>query len=192
VSSAPSCRMHSTSSNATPDSFPDPQRSDLYYHRIESPSPFSSTDPAFALSFLSEKPASPESATIIGWLPALTSNVNEGAGLDDFKENPRFLKLLHRAVKEGLREGVCDIQTNGATQLHSGWMHINGEARKLPPLGRIADPDDIIASVHVAEGKIQPESYQEMPSYRLCTIDGPTKLTPGLTEKLQEVLKREA
>jgi hypothetical protein len=74
------------------------------------------------------------------------------AGLNDFKENSefslpflpehphtrnsscltishtlaRFREILHTAIKEGLAEGVDDIQINGALQLHQGWMHIHG------------------------------------------------------------------
>jgi hypothetical protein len=73
-----------------------------------------------------------------------------------------------------LREGVDDVQINGATQLGDGWMHINGllsnsllssilsnllytllkDVRNIPALGRIGDPDDIIGSVRVEEGKV--------------------------------------
>jgi len=69
------------------------------------------------------------------------------------------------------------VQTNGARQLQEGWMHIHGasllhdhsrspwfgsghrcaytlsDERNIPPLGRIGDPDDIIASVRVQDGK---------------------------------------
>ena len=75
----------------------------------------------------------------------------------------------------------------------------------MPALGRIGDPDDILASVLVADGKVRwtavkliliiirlhqilPETYQPMPAYRLCTQDGVLKLTPGLAAKLQSFL----
>lgn len=35
-----------------------------------------------------------------------------------------------------------------------------------------------------------PETYSPMPSYRLCTADGVTKLTDGLAQRLREVLER--
>jgi hypothetical protein len=38
----------------------------------------------------------------------------------------KFRKILHEAIQAGLREDVDDIQRNGALQLQSGWMHING------------------------------------------------------------------
>ena len=82
----------------------------------------------------------------------------------------------------------------------------------MPALGRINDPADIIASVLVQDGEVGdgffrmlvqcnayaidvllqtlPETYQPMPSYRLCTSDGLPQLTPGLSQKLRFVLEQ--
>ncbi|KAI9445614.1 hypothetical protein F5148DRAFT_1254843 [Russula earlei] len=68
-------------------------------------------------------------------------------------------------------------------------MHIHDE-RNIPPLNRIGDPDNILASVCVEDGKILPETYQAMPSYRLCTVRGVTQLTEGLASKLQGLLEK--
>ncbi|KAJ7756956.1 hypothetical protein B0H16DRAFT_1537533 [Mycena metata] len=179
-------RYYSTSN----ESFTDPSRPDLRYHLVEPPTPLSSELPAFALSFLPTPPSS-NSSTVIGWLPAATSSSNDEAGLNDFKENPKFRVLLHEAIQNGLREKVDDIQVNGAVQLGNGWMHVHDE-RNIPALGRIGDPDDIIATVLVEDGEIRPETYQAMPSYRICTSDGPTQLTEGLAQKLQAVLEERA
>lgn len=40
--------------------------------------------------------------------------------------------------------------------------------------------------------QIMPETYAPMPSYRVCTGDGVTKLTEGLAERLRDVLERRA
>lgn len=83
---------------------------------------------------------------------------------------------MHKAIREGLEEGVDEIQVNGARQLREGWMHVHGaslqghphslskfgyscthtplDERNIPPLGRIGDPDDIIASVRVQDGRV--------------------------------------
>ncbi|KAF7292943.1 hypothetical protein MIND_01193500 [Mycena indigotica] len=169
----------------------DPARAELHYHLVEPPSPFSDKLPAFALSFLPTAPSSASSSTVLGWLPAAAATDGQEAGLNDFKENPQFRSLLHEAIQAGLREQVDDIQINGAAQIGSGWMHIHDD-RNIPALGRIGDPDDIIASVLVEDGKIQPETYQAMPAYRLCTSDGPIQLTFGLARKLQTVLEARA
>jgi len=177
--------------NAEPISFADPNRLDLFYHLIPPPSPYSSNVPAFALSFLPTPPSSGDSSTIIGWLPASSEGQEGEAGLNDFKENPKFRDILHKAVHVALREGLDDIWINGATQLQNGWMHIH-DNRNVPALGRIGDPDDILASVLVEDGKILPDTYQAMPSYRFCTADGLIQLTDGLAKKLHAVLKEHA
>ena len=66
------------------------------------------------------------------------------------------------------------------------------DQRNPPPLGRIPDPDDIIASIRVEDGKLITESYQAMPSYRLCTNDGVCQLTDGLMDRLKLVLSQVA
>ncbi|THH31833.1 hypothetical protein EUX98_g2343 [Antrodiella citrinella] len=169
-------------------SFPDPDRPDLFYHLFHPPP---SSTPVYALSFLPHAPAFIRSRTVLGWLPAGASGGEDGAGLNDFKENSAFRTLLHEAVQSALTDDVDDVQRNGATQTQQGWMHINDE-RNIPALGRIGDPDDIIASVRVEEGKILAETYQPMPSYRLCTSDGILKLTDGLAVRLRERLEAEA
>ncbi|KNZ81135.1 hypothetical protein J132_03127, partial [Termitomyces sp. J132] len=191
-------------------SFTDSSRTGLFYHLVDSPTPLSQTEPAFALSFLKTPPAQSNSSTVIGWLPATSttgcSGGEVGAGLDDFRENPAFRDLLHEAIKNGLENQVDEIQTNGALQLQEGWMHIHGmlsystmvhhiliflssceDDRNIPPLGRIGDPDDIIATVLII-----PETYQPMPSYRMCTSDGLITLTPGLAQHLQTILVERA
>lgn len=91
-------------------------------------------------------------------------------------------------------------------------IHLNTcvDSRNIPALGRIGDPDDIIASVLVQDSKVRsyvpsrgvdllsiplvfdqilPDTYQAMPSYRFCTADGPTQLTEGLAKKLRSILE---
>ncbi|KAG7451471.1 NADH:flavin oxidoreductase/NADH oxidase [Guyanagaster necrorhizus] len=101
----------------------------------------------------------------------------------------KFRDVLHQAIQEGLREGVDEVQQNGATQLQNGWMHIHDE-RNIPPLGRIGDPDDIVASVLVENGNILANTYQPMPAYRFCTSHGVIQLTPGLSQKLRTLLEQ--
>ncbi|RDB23363.1 hypothetical protein Hypma_009472 [Hypsizygus marmoreus] len=171
-------------------SFPDPVRPDLFYYLVDPPTPLSRDQPAYALSFLPSPPPSPDSSTVIGWLPAAASEAQE-AGLNDFVENPKFREILHQAIQDGLRDAVDEIQINGALQLQQGWMHIHDD-RNIPPLGRIGDPDDILATVLVQDSQIIVETYQPMPAYRLCTSDGLTQLTPGLAQRLQTLLAERA
>ncbi|KAH8102220.1 hypothetical protein BXZ70DRAFT_60781 [Cristinia sonorae] len=172
------------------ESFPDPDRPDLFYHLFHPPTALSSSAPVYALSFLQDAPRNVTSKTILGWLPAAGQGA-DGAGLNDFKENPAFRVLLHEALQSALKDNVDEVQRNGAIQTQQGWMHINDE-RNVPALGRIGDPDDILASVRVEEGKILAETYQPMPSYRLCTADGILQLSEGLARRLKERLAEEA
>ncbi|KAI0752739.1 hypothetical protein C8Q80DRAFT_472435 [Daedaleopsis nitida] len=183
-----SARSYTTPSSGgdAAESFPDPDRPDLFYHLYTPPTALSSTTPVFALSFLATPPPSLLSSSVVGWLPA--SGEGEGAGLNDFVENERFREVLHEAIQSALHDGADEVQRNGAIQTGEGWMHIH-DNRNVPALGRIGDPDDIIASVRVENGEILADTYQPMPSYRLCTSDGVLQLTEGLAARLIEVLE---
>lgn len=91
----PTSRASLSSQNT---SFADPSRPDLFYHLVDPPTPASSSIPSFALSFLSSAPATSNSRTIIGWLPAQSKGSNEGAGLNDFKENRKQPRTLHSVL----------------------------------------------------------------------------------------------
>ncbi|KAI0057271.1 hypothetical protein BV25DRAFT_1909551 [Artomyces pyxidatus] len=169
--------------------FKDPSHEGLFYHLVPPPTPLSETHPVFAVSLLETPPTHSTSSTILGWLPAETPGEEDTAGLNDFRENPRFRPLLHEAISSALADGADDIQINGAIQTGNGWMHIH-DTRNVPALGRIGDPDDILGTVLVEDGKIQASTYSPMPSYRLCTSDGVTRLTEGLDQRLKSVLAR--
>jgi len=147
----------------------------------------------FALSFLETRPPSLNSRTVLGWLPASSEQAaaedSSDNGLNDFVENNKFPALLQEAIKDGLLED--EIWTNSAIQAHSGWMHIFDQ-RNPPPLGRVPEPDDILASVRVEDGAMLIDTYQPMPSYRLCTRDGVCELSEGLMARLRLVLSRVA
>ncbi|KAG8770320.1 hypothetical protein FRC16_006390 [Serendipita sp. 398] len=167
--------------------------SELYYHLVKSPESYHYwSKNIFAISFLPKPPTDVEgSKTFIGVIPAIEAQ--EGAqepGLNDFKANDKFLNLMHDTIQRALRDGADEAIQAEATQRGSGWLHIHDE-RNVPALGRIGDPDDIVASVMVENGKILSETYQRMPSYRLFTADGPPKLSPGLAHKLEEALLEE-
>jgi len=149
---------------------------EIHYHLVQS---------RVAVSYLPEAPKSLKASTYIGSLPLLE---DEEPGLNDFEPNPLFLEVLHSAIRNALKERADDIVEGEALQLGSGWLHIQDQ-RNIPALGRIGDPDDIIASVRVEDGRTLPETYQPMPSYRLCTTDGPPKLTEGLAKTLEGMLR---
>lgn len=94
--SFPNSAMESTPGHDLPSgSFVDHTRPDLFYHLLEPPTPLSPDVPVYALSFLPSAPPVPNSATIIGWLPASTeSQTEQDAGLNDFKENSACLSFF--------------------------------------------------------------------------------------------------
>ncbi|KAJ8521505.1 hypothetical protein ONZ45_g1822 [Pleurotus djamor] len=126
-----------------------PSRPGVFFHLFDSPNSISSSQAVYAISFLSNPLPLPESETVLGWVP-----VGSEPSFQGFRENPAFRVLLHKAIQEGLKEDVDDIQRNGALQMQSGWMHIHDD-RNIPPLGRIGDPDDILASVLIENGKVR-------------------------------------
>ncbi|CAE6468178.1 unnamed protein product [Rhizoctonia solani] len=146
----------------------DPERKGLYYHPVG--------NNVFALSFLNEKPSSQNSATVIGL-------VQGGEDSHSFQENRKLCIYLAALI-----EGVDQELGNDAVQRKEGWLHVH-DYRNFPEMGRVGDPDDILGSVLVQDGKIKGETYQRMPSYRTCTTDGPVKLSPSLHERLLKSLR---
>ncbi|KAI6027411.1 hypothetical protein BKA83DRAFT_4038564, partial [Pisolithus microcarpus] len=84
------------------------------------------------------------------------------------------------------REAVDVVLGNGGLKLEHGWIRIH-LARTIPLPGRVSDSGDIFCSVLVEDkvhvslfSRVLPDTYQAMPSYRLCTSGGPLRLTEGL------------
>lgn len=69
-------------------------------------------------------------------------------------------------------------------------LNLTSDERALPPAGRIGEPEDIIASVFVQDGQIQPETYAPTPTYRIVTGDGPMMLPKGLGDHLVRDLEQ--
>ncbi|KAG8856448.1 hypothetical protein FRB96_006414 [Tulasnella sp. 330] len=127
----------------------DPTHPSLFYHPVLS----SSHSPVFALSFL-DKPLNeghPRSRIIIGWVTEGTGEDGIGSG---FQENPPFRELLHESIACALAAPDLDPSIAAeAVQRGEGYLHIN-DHRNIPAMGRIGDPDDIIGSVMVQDGKV--------------------------------------
>ncbi|KAF8579075.1 hypothetical protein K439DRAFT_1654640 [Ramaria rubella] len=167
----------------------DPSRPSLFYHFLPAPNPLSTLFPAYAVSLLDRPTKDPESPAVMGWLPASANEGGLEAGLGDFKENSKFLDVLHQVVHMAIEDGIDERLKNEALQLGEGWMHINDD-RNLPVMGRISTPDDIIASVRVQGAEIISQTYSPMPTYRICTTDGLTTLSEGLERRLLERLRQ--
>ncbi|PCH37314.1 hypothetical protein WOLCODRAFT_92323 [Wolfiporia cocos MD-104 SS10] len=134
---------------------------------LQPPTYVSSEIPVYALSFLSKPPANVQSATVIGWLPAIADRSSDEAGLNNFIGDVRFREVLHEAIQSVLRDGLGRDPVAG----------LDAHSR---------DPEGIIASVRVEEGM----AYPPMPSYCFYTSDGVIQLTEGLAQKLREILHK--
>ncbi|GJJ14517.1 hypothetical protein Clacol_008781 [Clathrus columnatus] len=174
---------HGYSTSELPSVLQDPVRPSICYHLMNAPNPLSPDLPAYAVSMLDTPPKNPRSPAIMGWLLAASTESNQEAGIQDFLENDEFLNVIHDLLRSVIQQNSDERLASEAIQLGFGWMHINDD-RNLPEVGRISRPDDIIASVRVEDGKMLPETYSPMPTYRVCTTDGLTTLSPELEEKL--------
>jgi len=93
---------------------------------------------------------------------------------------------MHETVKNALKEGVDETVAAEALQRKSGWMHIQGafsmqsclvylfdvsglDERNIPALGRVGDPDDILASVMVENGKVS-NFYLSITLFLECSL----------------------
>jgi hypothetical protein len=64
------------------------------------------------------------------------------------------------------------------------------DKRIAPTLNRVPDPEDIIGSVMVENGKTLPDSYQAMPSYRVVSGEsGPMALSEAIQSELTRLQK---
>ncbi|KAF6748049.1 hypothetical protein DFP72DRAFT_1015767 [Ephemerocybe angulata] len=176
--------------------FADSRRPELFYHLVQPPTPLSPDLSVFAISFLNQPLHNAESSAVLGWVPVpheagsvTPEEIAQRVVWRDFRENASFKDILHKSLYTSLRDGKDEIWVNGAKQLQQGWMHIHDQ-RNPPALGRVGDPDDIIASVLVENSTVKPETYQPMPSYRVCTADGVLQLTPAMLEDLVTALQR--
>ncbi|WVR04662.1 hypothetical protein IAU60_001673 [Kwoniella sp. DSM 27419] len=166
------CRM--AQDQPTAPSSKDPSHRFLHYHP---------THTHLCLSFLPRPPAKPRSRTVLGYLP-LTE-----ATLEDFKEEPGFMTILHQAIQSGLEQDKAQsVVFEAETRPTDGWIHITDE-RALPPAGRIGETEDLIGSVYVQEGKVVASTYSPLPTYRLVTPNGVLTLPKGLDDHLVSVLE---
>ncbi|KAI9262211.1 hypothetical protein BDA99DRAFT_438899 [Phascolomyces articulosus] len=106
-------------------------------------------------------------------------------------DNASFVDFLTRVLKENVHKVNDPILKSLAEWQKEGWLHI-GDERNPPPWGRIPFPEDIIGSVLVQNGIIQPDTYQAMPTHRLATSSGFMQLSEPLTQCLVQEAKRVA
>lgn len=57
-------------------------------------------------------------------------------------------------------------------------------------MGRIGEPEDMLASIFIENGKAVPSTYEPLPSYRLVTPNGVLTLHEDLDQALLKELKK--
>ncbi|KAG0185464.1 hypothetical protein DFQ28_009280 [Apophysomyces sp. BC1034] len=136
----------------------------------------------YALSYVSSKDI-PSGKSIfdhpklvIGWTPEQFS-VNPRT----FVGNDEFVHFLNEVLAENIHN-IDDSSLKGLAKWQKeGWLHVADE-RNPPAWGRIPSPEDIIGSVLVKDGVIQPGTYQPMPAHRLVTANGIFQLSEPLKQ----------
>lgn len=174
---------------------PEPQTG-LYYHPTpisisRGPDQVASTVDGWAISF-SPKPSASNDAVIAYVLPTNTSSSQYAEPAEFVRANPDRIRINPsgwRIMHEVLRNEVVpndDLLRFEASTRESGWAHLTDLRHPLMP-GRIATPENIIASVAFTDGQLNVESYEENRSYRLVTgYEGPIQMADSWIEKLKK------
>ncbi|KAH7101672.1 hypothetical protein BKA62DRAFT_702838 [Auriculariales sp. MPI-PUGE-AT-0066] len=167
--------------------FEEPSRAGLWYHCLQPDSAAS----VFAVSLLADPPKSLASPTVVGYLPAnKAEDIKSEATFNDFRPNNAFHRLLELSIRDALQRGLDDGLAVQARLVHDGWIHINDDRNVAAKTGdRIGDPDDIVGTVCVQDGKIVPSTFETLPTYRLCTQDGIVQLSDPLMRNLVQTLQ---
>lgn len=116
-----------------------------------------------------------DAKSIIGWTKA-TSITKETLHIG-FKDNPEMKQRINQIIKEHAYTSPYFMAL--AQNWNSGWMHI-ADGRSLAAFGRCPEPDDILATVLLEDGRMVPASIQEMPTHRLLTVNGLFQLPADL------------
>ncbi|PWZ00526.1 hypothetical protein BCV70DRAFT_205984 [Testicularia cyperi] len=192
------CRLDASSAGSrTTVQDPEPQTG-LFYHPTKisvshGPGKPEETVDAWALSFLSEPPSSEKA--IIAYLLPPASSASSTTSADDpasyVRSNPDRIRINKEGweiMHDVLKNEVVphdDLLKFEADTRESGWAHLTDLRHPLMP-GRIATPENIIASVAFVDSTLNPDSYEINDSYRLVTgYEGPIQMADSWIEKLR-------
>ncbi|TPX59258.1 hypothetical protein PhCBS80983_g02605 [Powellomyces hirtus] len=124
---------------------------------------------------------------IVGWAKGLPKDSTDlkPAG---FTGNSEFEDVLHDVLKQHISE---DVGAQGlAMHQKLGYLNINDE-RSYAPFGRVSDPEDILGTCRLDDGKIVPGSYERMPTHRIVSGNGLFQLSEYIHEKLVARLRKQ-
>lgn len=57
-------------------------------------------------------------------------------------------------------------------------------------MGRVGEPEDMLASIFVQDGKAVPSTYEPLPSYRLVTQNGVLLLSEDMDQSVVKALQK--
>jgi hypothetical protein len=145
----------------------------------------------WALSFLPEETHT-DQAAIAYLLPPKAGKVTDAdpatyvrAHPDRVRMNADAWAVVHDVLKNEIVPHDDLLQFEAQTR-HSGWAHLTDLRQPLMP-GRIANPENILASVAFVDGQLDPNTYEVNHSYRLVTgYDGPIQLAESWIQKLRQ------
>ncbi|KAI9104829.1 hypothetical protein DFS34DRAFT_604677 [Phlyctochytrium arcticum] len=144
--------------------------------------------PTNSLSFLSSqdlKDRALVSKQIIGWVTKEVPSVDK-LGPASFKANREFEELIQEVLAEWVTH---DEGFQGLAQHQKvGFLNINDQ-RTPSPWGRVSDPEDILGTIQLDNGKLVSGSYEGMPTHRLVSGNGLFQLSELLHGKLLDKLR---
>ncbi|KDN45314.1 hypothetical protein K437DRAFT_123621 [Tilletiaria anomala UBC 951] len=162
----------------------------IWYHSLNP-----SSGQRWAVSLLPEAPSRPEAASILGVLSQTPGKGFESAqpyelaasSADNFATNAGFVQLLHKVLKEEIVPSDPTLEFE-AKNRESGWAHITDSRHALMP-GRIATPENILASIAFTDSAVHPDSYQANETYRVLTkAEGWIQLKQEWLQKVRRAL----
>lgn len=69
-------------------------------------------------------------------------------------------------------------------------MKLTSDERNIPPMGRVGEPEDMLASIFVENGKAVASTYEPLPSYRLVTQHGVLQLPEDVDKSVLKALEK--
>lgn len=116
-------------------------------------------------------------SAVVGWLPHNEGNILSDESISLFKPNELFQQILHKSLSNNL---FCNetFQSYALNQ-KIGYLNINDE-RVFTHWGRVSDPEDILGTVLVNDGKMVKGTFEPMPTHRLMTRNGLFQLNEDL------------
>lgn len=120
---------------------------------------------------------------------AHTGTDNQELFYSNYIEDASFVSLMQDLIKSSHKELRYLLSSRAQRQV-DGWLSLVDERATLI-YGRAAEPDDTIGFCLAQDGKILPETYSPMPSYRLISRLGifslPLPLYRRLIKGLEEL-----